>query len=120
MDALAPSVAAVMVNRVSSAFFIRNLVSLFFKVWGVRAECRGLDSEAGSNQNSGQIVRMRGPQLGVVGVGYQYILRSTAHSWAALLDSFAVRRKSLVLAERALPSHMAKLPRLLCRAVAYW
>src|ERR1035441_5368171 len=42
------------------------------------------------------------------------------HSLEALLDSAEVRRKSLVLTERALPSAMAKLPRFSCRPTAYW
>src|SRR5207249_4501545 len=54
------------------------------------------------------------------GVGYQYSFRSCDHSWPASFDSPDVRIKSLVLAERALPSHMAKFPRRSCRPTAYW
>src|SRR5258705_1525654 len=46
--------------------------------------------------------------------------RSADHSWPALLDSVEVRTKSFVLAERELPSHMAKLPRRSWRPIAYW
>ncbi len=59
-------------------------------------------------------------QLAVVDVGYQYILRGFAHSSEALFDSCDVRMKSLVIAVRALPSHMAKFPFLVWRPTAYW
>src|SRR6266436_8255600 len=43
-----------------------------------------------------------------------------AHSAPASFDSPDVRIKSLVLAERALPSHIAKFPRRSCRPTLYW
>src|SRR5258706_43701 len=43
-----------------------------------------------------------------------------AHSAPAPFDSPDVRIKSLVRAERALPSHMAKFPRRSCLPTAYW
>src|SRR4029078_10197172 len=45
--------------------------------------------------------------------------RGIAHSSLHLLASVGVRKNSLVVAERALPSHMENVPRPSCRAIAY-
>ena len=60
-------------------------------------------------------------QFGVFGDGYQYIARGVSHSASPVLTGLEAvpsamdcgSQKALVLAERALPSHMAKLPILL-------
>ena len=52
-----------------------------------------------------------------MGVGNQYIVCSLAHSNTAVVSVLGLRN-SFVLAERELPSAMAKFPRLSCLAIA--